>query len=373
MAHARTQVTPRHAEIEHEQTRLIRAFIQILAVFVLLTIPGTWLTPGPVIGRWIISGAAVPQLLLLGAALVALRRGRLRLAVLITVGATMLFQAVAMLPNGLAGAGPVLLIFFTLPVALATVLTSWRVLAATISGAIAIVTALAILQQLPTPLAGFAPVVSDPMGTIILAFSFGMVALGLFLAYFGRSLRTTLDAALARERELEALRGTLEATVDVRTAELARALADGRAREARLEQTVAELQAARATVRALSVPIIPVLPGALVIPLVGALDAERVHVFTEAVLAAATRESVHTVILDITGVDVVDTVVAAALLRTAAVLRLIGAHVKLVGVRPEVAQTVIALGADLGNLMIYPRLQEAVHSLLMAQGLRAAA
>ncbi len=257
--------------------------------------------------------------------------------------------------------------------ALATVLASWRALAVTIGGAIAIVVTLAVLQQLPTPLAGFAPVVSDPTGTIILAFGFGMVALGLFLAYFGRSLCTALEAALARERELNVLRGTLEATVDVRTAELARALADGRVREARLEQTVAELQATKATVQALSVPIIPVLTGVLVVPLVGALDAERMSVLTEAVLVAATREQVHTVIFDITGVTVVNTLVAAALLRTAAALRLIGASVKLVGVRPEVAQTVIELGVDVGNLTIYPRLQEAVHSLLTAQGTRAVA
>jgi rsbT co-antagonist protein RsbR len=81
-------------------------------------------------------------------------------------------------------------------------------------------------------------------------------------------------------------------------------------------------------------------------------------------LAAVERTRSTHVIFDITGVPIVDTHVAQVLLQTTAALRLLGARVLLVGIRPEVAQTIIALNIDMGMLSTYPDLQEAVFALL---------
>jgi rsbT co-antagonist protein RsbR len=70
------------------------------------------------------------------------------------------------------------------------------------------------------------------------------------------------------------------------------------------------------------------------------------------------------VIFDITGVPIVDTRVAQVLLYTAVAAQLLGASPALVGIRPEVAQTIIALDIDFSVTAIYPSLQEAVAALL---------
>jgi rsbT co-antagonist protein RsbR len=76
------------------------------------------------------------------------------------------------------------------------------------------------------------------------------------------------------------------------------------------------------------------------------------------------RERARHVIFDITGVPIVDTHVAQVLIQTTMAVRLLGADTLLVGIRPEVAQTLVALNVDLGGLRTYPNLREAVGALL---------
>jgi len=70
------------------------------------------------------------------------------------------------------------------------------------------------------------------------------------------------------------------------------------------------------------------------------------------------------VILDITGVPVVDTQVANALIRTAQSIRLLGARVLLTGIRPEVAQALVGLGIDLSDIVTYSTLQNGIEAAL---------
>jgi rsbT co-antagonist protein RsbR len=107
-----------------------------------------------------------------------------------------------------------------------------------------------------------------------------------------------------------------------------------------------------------------VLPGVVVAPIVGALDSARAAHLSQAVLAAIDRTRARAVILDITGVPVVDSQVAQALLGVAAAARLLGAEALLVGVGAEVAQTIVQLGVDLGTIRVFPNLQEAILALL---------
>ncbi|NOK62529.1 MAG: hypothetical protein GFH27_549333n17 [Chloroflexi bacterium AL-W] len=118
------------------------------------------------------------------------------------------------------------------------------------------------------------------------------------------------------------------------------------------------------TIQELSAPVIPVLPGVLIAPLIGTINDQRATNFRNNVLYAVERAHAKHVLIDITGVPIVDTHVAQVLIQTAEALRLIGAHIQLVGVRPEVAQTIIALGLDLSALTPAADLQAAVQALL---------
>lgn len=115
-----------------------------------------------------------------------------------------------------------------------------------------------------------------------------------------------------------------------------------------LQQQVIDTQ--RAALAELSTPLLPVADGVLVMPLIGAVDSTRAEMIMEALLAGVSAQRAHTVILDITGVREIDTWVASALLRAAASIKLLGAGTILTGVGPAVAQTLVHLGVDLGDL-----------------------
>ncbi|MCX7790380.1 MAG: STAS domain-containing protein [Chloroflexaceae bacterium] len=136
---------------------------------------------------------------------------------------------------------------------------------------------------------------------------------------------------------------------------------------ARLAATVADLQRARqqeerlvATVRALSLPLIPVLPGVLVMPLVGEFSGARVHEFLDALLRGIETRRASTVMLDITGVAHLDAEGAHGLLTGMRAAGLLGARCVLVGVQPEVAQALIATGVTLGEVPTAATLEQAV-------------
>lgn len=123
-------------------------------------------------------------------------------------------------------------------------------------------------------------------------------------------------------------------------------------------------------VRDLETPVIPLLDGVLVMPLVGHVDTRRASQLTESVLAAVHDQRARTVIIDITGVSVVDTAVAQRLGRLAQSVQLLGAHVLLTGIRADVAQTIVTQGIDFSNIQTAGRLQDGVAAVL-SQELRA--
>ncbi|XYI00297.1 substrate-binding domain-containing protein [Sorangium sp. So ce1128] len=122
-------------------------------------------------------------------------------------------------------------------------------------------------------------------------------------------------------------------------------------------------RALSSTVRELGCPVIPLLPGVLLISLIGAIDAARAQQILEAVLAGVARESARWVLLDLTGVPLVDEATAAALVQTAQATRLLGARVSLVGVGPRMAQRMVELGIELQGISIFQSLAAAISRL----------
>jgi anti-anti-sigma regulatory factor/HAMP domain-containing protein len=168
----------------------------------------------------------------------------------------------------------------------------------------------------------------------------------------------SMSAALGASRaELTAANTQLERKVRERTSDLDMAVG-------RMEQLVGTQQELLRTLREVSTPIIPVIEGVLAAPLIGQIDDERAAHMTRDLLTRIERDRARTVLLDITGVPVIDTRVAQALLRVVSASRLLGAEVVLVGVAPEVAQTIVTLGLDLGDLRTAADLRSAIEQLL---------
>ncbi|MFD1927712.1 STAS domain-containing protein [Sporosarcina siberiensis] len=99
----------------------------------------------------------------------------------------------------------------------------------------------------------------------------------------------------------------------------------------------------------LSASLIPVFDKISVMPLVGTIDTERAKLIMENLLEGVVKHRAEVVLLDITGVPIVDTMVAHHIIQAADAVRLVGAKCMLVGIRPEIAQTIVTLGINLNE------------------------
>jgi rsbT co-antagonist protein RsbR len=303
-------------------------------------------------------------------ALVLLRRGHFNLSVTAAALGLLLAHTIATYILGVTN--PSVLIVFQIPIALAGLLAGRRLLL-TVSGlSIAIVAIVTFLESLSPPLAGFFttmpnangeiinPLASQPVGLIIGFFIGITILMTVLLDRFGGALRDALATSLDRENELKRIHASLEHTINERTSALQTALDDVQSRAAAQARLLEEVEIQRATIKDLAVPVIPISATTLVMPLVGALDSARLRQLQEQSLHALERTSAHTLILDITGVPVVDSQVAQGMLMTVRAARLLGAHVTLVGIRPEVAQAIVGLGLDLSDVSTFSDLQSAL-------------
>lgn len=105
----------------------------------------------------------------------------------------------------------------------------------------------------------------------------------------------------------------------------------------------------RVALQELSAPLIPVTDGITIMPLIGTIDTERAKLIMENLLQGTINHNSEVVLIDITGVPVVDTMVAHHIIQAAEAVHLIGAKCILVGIRPEIAQTIVNLGIDLSD------------------------
>ncbi|ANU26418.1 RsbT co-antagonist protein RsbRA [Planococcus versutus] len=114
----------------------------------------------------------------------------------------------------------------------------------------------------------------------------------------------------------------------------------------------------------LSASLIPVFEKISVMPLVGTIDTERAKQIMENLLEGVVKHRAEVVLLDITGVPVVDTMVAHHIIQAADAVRLVGAKCMLVGIRPEIAQTIVTLGINLNDFTTTSTLQRGVEQAL---------
>ena len=119
----------------------------------------------------------------------------------------------------------------------------------------------------------------------------------------------------------------------------------------------------------LSTPVVELWEGILALPLIGTLDSERTQLVMEALLTRIVETGASIAIIDITGVPTVDTLVAQHLLKTVSAARLMGADCLISGIRPQIAQTIVHLGVELGDVTSKATLSAAFAVALQRSGL----
>lgn len=123
------------------------------------------------------------------------------------------------------------------------------------------------------------------------------------------------------------------------------------------------------SIRELSTPVLKIQEQMLILPIIGIIDTQRARQITESLLKAVRSHRARCVVMDITGVPVVDSKVASHLVQTVAAAKLMGATVVVTGISPEIAQTLVTIGADLSEVATFGDLQaglEEAHRQLQA-------
>jgi rsbT co-antagonist protein RsbR len=110
----------------------------------------------------------------------------------------------------------------------------------------------------------------------------------------------------------------------------------------------------------LSTPVVKLWDGVLAVPLIGTLDSVRTQVVMDNLLQSIVDTGSTIAIVDITGVPTVDTLVAQHLLKTVAAARLMGAQCIISGIRPQIAQTIVQLGVEFGDVVTKASLADAL-------------
>jgi rsbT co-antagonist protein RsbR len=159
-----------------------------------------------------------------------------------------------------------------------------------------------------------------------------------------------VDAKLDRDEMVKVSEG-MNRAIDIAMSHL------GEAYLAAKEQIISKQQEA---IRELSMPVLQVRANLLVIPLVGVLDSTRARQLIESLLGSIRDRRAHGVVIDVTGVPLVDTAVASHLVQACDAASLMGALVVITGISPEMAQTLVGLGAKLPAAETLVDLQEGI-------------
>lgn len=149
--------------------------------------------------------------------------------------------------------------------------------------------------------------------------------------------------------------------------------------EAERQQYVAEIEKknqeiadrAQMALRELSTPIISVWDGVLALPIIGMVDTVRGAEMMEQLLSRVSSDQAEYVVIDITGVAVVDTRTADSFIRMSEAVRLVGAQCFLTGISPAIAQTIAQLGIDTSRIRTLRRLSDALKVVFEDMGIKA--
>lgn len=118
----------------------------------------------------------------------------------------------------------------------------------------------------------------------------------------------------------------------------------------------------------LSTPVVKLWDGVLALPIIGTLDSSRTQTIMESLLERIVETGSELAIIDITGVPTVDTLTAQHLLKTVTAARLMGAECIISGIRPQIAQTIVHLGVELGDIITKASLADAFRVAMQRTG-----
>jgi rsbT co-antagonist protein RsbR len=127
-----------------------------------------------------------------------------------------------------------------------------------------------------------------------------------------------------------------------------------------LTERLATIEQQRAAIRELSTPVIEVWDRVLCLPVVGVMDTTRGAEMTESLLRGVVEKRARCTIIDVTGIEVMDTATADHFLRMAKAVRLLGAECVITGISPGIAQTIVHMGVNLGDVRTHRSLRDAL-------------
>lgn len=152
--------------------------------------------------------------------------------------------------------------------------------------------------------------------------------------------------------------GALAACINAMTEYLAERREETHSFQQQLEGQIDTIEKQRIAIRELSTPIIEVWAGVLCAPIVGVLDSARASEMTSALLHTVVETKAKLAIIDITGIEAMDTQATDHFLRMARAVRLLGADCALSGVHPNVARTIVHMGIDLAGIASHRTLRD---------------
>ncbi|MCY1007456.1 STAS domain-containing protein [Nannocystis pusilla] len=145
-----------------------------------------------------------------------------------------------------------------------------------------------------------------------------------------------------------------------------------RVRERELLEKIELIERQQRVIRELSTPIIEVWEGILALPIIGLVDSVRTAEIMDSLLQHVGRMRARHAILDMTGIEVVDTSTANHLISMIRAIRLLGAEGVITGINPGIAQTIVTLGVDLRGIQVFATLRQALKYCIGAKEAKAA-
>lgn len=179
---------------------------------------------------------------------------------------------------------------------------------------------------------------------------------GVLRAVDGGDLSARVPARFSEAEPMAALAITVNAVIE----RLVLVRSDTQRYERELEEQLATIEKQRAAIKELSTPMIEVWAGVLCVPIVGVIDSSRAAEMTSALLATVVEKKVRFTIIDITGIEAMDTRATDHFLRMARSVRLLGADCVLSGINPNVARSIVHMGVELSGIQTYRSLRDAL-------------
>ena len=155
-----------------------------------------------------------------------------------------------------------------------------------------------------------------------------------------------------------------------KAAEEARRAEERRIEEEQRQEREALISAQAKSLVELSTPVTEIWDGILLLPIVGIVDSRRAHDIMNSVLETIAKKQARQMILDISGVAVVDTAVANHFIKITRATRMMGCECSISGVSPSIAQTIVELGIDVGSVRTVATMRDALISAFQEVGVR---